>query len=109
DERVARRELAAEALLPGVVADGPELRVPAAEEQAHRALGRLEAVLDVERRPRAALLVLGEGRAVRVGVALRAHVGLAGDRSALQVGRAHAVGAADRRVGVVVGPEGPDA
>ena len=89
DERIARRELAAEAS-PARCRRGsvPNCGVPAAEEEAHGAVGRLEAVLHVERLPRAALLVLGERRAVRVGVALRAHVGLARDRAALQVLRA---------------------
>src|SRR5918997_1320168 len=58
----------------------------AAREDADGAVGRLEPVLDVERLPGAALLVLGKGDAVvHVVVALRAQIGEPGHRAALQV------------------------
>src|SRR5206468_1181543 len=83
---------------------------PASGEDAHGARVGPEPVLDVERLPRAPLLVLGERHAVvRVVVALVAHVGDAGHRAALQVLGEQAVGAADGRVGVVVRPHGPRA
>ena len=67
-ERVARLERAAELLLPRVARAVAEDRVPAAEEDADDALAGLEAVLDVERLPRARLLVLGEReRCTRAG------------------------------------------
>ena len=70
----------------------------------------LEAVLHVERLPGAALLVLGKGDVVvGVVIALRAHVGEARHRAALQVLRQQAVGPADGGVGVVVRSHGADA
>ena len=79
-------------------------------EDRHRALVRAEAVLHVVWLPRALLLVLGERDAVvGEGGSLRAHVGEARRRPALQVLREQAVGAPDRRVGVVVRPERADA
>ncbi len=82
-------------------------RGAAATEDAHGAVGRAETVLDVERLPRTALLVLRERDAViGVVVALRAHVREPGQRAALQILREQTVGAADRRVGVVVGRQG---
>src|SRR4030095_1051646 len=66
-----------------------------------------EAVLDVEGLPGAPLLVLGEGHAVvRVVIALVPHVARPGHRAALAILGEEAVGAADRRIGVVVGAEG---
>ena len=87
-----------------------ERRRAAAAEHADHAVGGLEALLHVQRLPRAALFVLGEGNVVvGVVVAERAHEGLAGHRAALQVLRQQAVGAADRRVGVVVRTHRADA
>src|SRR5205823_14858869 len=82
----------------------------AAGEDADRAVGRLEAVLDVERLPRASLLVLGEADAVvGVVVALRAEVGQARHRAALQVLRQQAEGPPDGGVGQVVWAHGAGA
>ncbi len=58
----------------------------AAGEYAHRAIARFEPMLHMERRPRAALLVLRKGNgAVGVAVSLRAHVTVTGKRPALEI------------------------
>ncbi len=64
----------------------------------------------MQRLPRAALLVLGEGDVVvGVVVALRAHEALARHRAALQVLRQQPIGPADGGVGVIVRPHCADA
>ena len=61
----------------------------------------------MQRLPGTALLCFGKHRCIRAPVALRAHVGVAGDRPALQILRQQTVGASDRGVGVVAGPMAP--
>ena len=85
-------------------------RRAAAEENAHGGVGRLESLLHVQRLPGTFLLVLRKGDVVvAIAVALRAHIGLARHRAALEVLRQQAIGAADRCVGVIVRTHGADA
>src|SRR5207245_11195794 len=65
-----------------------------ARERRHRALAGREAVLDVERLPRARLLVLSEAARVARGIAERGHADDAGPRAA-EVGPDQPEGAAD--------------
>src|ERR1700677_3992785 len=92
-------------LAPALLAQAKgKARRAAAKEDADRAVARLESLLDMERLPRAALLVLGESDiVVGIIVALRSHKSDAGLGTTLQVLRQQAVGSHHRRIGVVVG------
>src|SRR6185312_2058770 len=82
---------------------------PTATKDAYGAAGWPEAMLDVERLPGAALLVLGEGGAgVGVVVPLGTQVGQPRHRAALEVLGEQAVRAANGGVGVVVRAHRPD-
>jgi hypothetical protein len=75
---VDRGQAANHLLLPGRARPEAGRGVAAAEEDADRAVGRLKALLHVERLPRAALFSFRKGGAVVQRVAERAHVGVAG-------------------------------
>src|SRR5579859_6802496 len=107
--RIHTAQHAADVVLPVRLPQAERKRgVAAAAEHADGAVSRLKAVLDMQRFPRAALLVLGVRDAgVGVVVALRAQISEPRLRAALEILREQSVRAPDGGVGVVVGPSAP--
>ena len=80
-----RSQASPEFCFPGVTRAKTFLNAAIAYEHAHRAVGGLKALLHMKRNPWAALFVLRKAQRVGERVAVRSHIGLAGNGSALAV------------------------